>query len=114
LAAAADYRAVVNAIQQIGAGSDAAHFFTRTEDAYRPTYELVQQGRMPEAETLLAKLLNRMFGPEEEGELRSPFIDGSKLPPFESVRHYFGPAGVFVHSEDDGWSVGGVLLKQAE
>jgi hypothetical protein len=46
--------------------------------------------------------------------LREQSIDGSKLPDFQAVRRYLGPAGLFSRSEDDGWFMTGVLLnKQA-
>jgi hypothetical protein len=84
--------------------------FSRTDHAYRPTYELIRQGKMPEAETVLGRLLNAMLGPDEEGVLRHQQIDGTKMPPYEKVAHYFGPAGMFVRSLDDGWISGGCLL----
>jgi len=72
---------------------------------------------MPESETMLGRLLNRMFTQDEdeyEGILREQKIDGQELPPFEMVRRYFGPAGTLVRSEDNGWFiVGATLSKQA-
>jgi hypothetical protein len=63
---------------------------------------------------MLARLLNAMLGPKEEGAVRQQEIDGSKLPEFELVKKYFGPGGAFVQSEDDGWSMVGCLLKKPE
>jgi len=69
---------------------------------------------MPEAETLLAKALNALMAPKEEGALRSQQIDGSKLPDFETVRKYFGPGGLYVRSVNDGWEITGLLLKSGK
>ncbi len=111
----ADYQIVQEALEKLGAGEDSLRMFTRTDEAYRPTYELIKQGKMPEAETLLGKALNRLFGPEEEGVLREQQIDGTKMPDFEAVRRYLGPGGLFVQQEADGWLVVGCLLnKEAE
>jgi hypothetical protein len=62
---------------------------------------------MPEAETMLGKLLNHMLGDGKEGSVRKQEIDGGKLPDFETVRRYFGPAGISVVSVEDGWDITG-------
>ena len=109
-----DFHLVEKHLREIGAGDDCARFFTRTDEAYRPTYELIRQGRMPESESMLGKLLNQVLGPDDEGMLRSQQIDGSQLPEFQTVRRYLGPAGAFVRTEEDGWFATGCLLdKQA-
>jgi hypothetical protein len=113
LAGAGDFNEVNAAINQLIAGPVAVRCFRRNDEAYRPTYELLRQGKMPEAETLLGRLLNRLLTPpedEEEGILRKQKIDGRQLPPFEMVRRYFSPAGVAVRSLDDGWLVVGATL----
>jgi len=55
-------------------------------------------------------VLNRLWGPEERGVLREQRIPGEKLPEFDQIRHYFGPAGIYVLSKDDGWYVCGCVL----
>lgn len=112
LAEAADFNQVQTALQRLGAGSDAFRQFSRSDETLRPTYELLQQGKMPEAETLLAKALNAVLS--KEGETRQQQIDGSKLPPFDSVRKYLGPTGLYVRTEDAGWSIVGCVLKKAQ
>jgi hypothetical protein len=108
-----DYQRVQKALVHLGAKNDSFHFFTRTDESYRATYELLKQGKLPEAETMLARLLNAMLGPKEEGVVRKQEIDGSKLPDFELVKKYLGPGGLFVQSEHNGWwAVGCVLKKQ--
>ncbi len=109
-----DYQLVVRQLQRAGSGADAVRSFSRTDEDYRPTYELIRQGRMPESESLLGKLLNRVLGPEDEEVLRQQQLDGSQLPDFEAVRRYLGPAGLYLRSEKDGWFATGILLdKQA-
>ena len=113
LAAAADYQEVNAALNRLLEGPVSARCFRRSDEAYRPTYELLRQGKMPEAETLLGRLLNRLLTPpedEEDGILRKQKIDGRTLPSFEVVRHYFSPAGLAVRSLDDGWLVVGATL----
>ena len=98
LAQSADYQRVRAALGVLGAGGDSFHFFSRTDESYRATYELLKQGKLPEAETMLARLLNAMLGPKEEGVIRKQEIDGSKLPNFELVQKYLGPGGVFAQT----------------
>ena len=116
LAQAADYQEVDAALDKLMQGPVAVRCFRRSDEAYRPTYELLRQNKMPQSETLLGRLLNRLLTPpedEEEGILRQQKIDGRQLPNFETVRHYFSPAGLAVRSLDDGWFVvGATLTKQ--
>jgi hypothetical protein len=109
---APDYIAVDKALVRLGLTLDSFHYFTRTDEAYRPTYELMKQGKMPEAETVLGKVLNALWEPDEEGKLRAQYVDGNKMPEFDQVEKYFGPGGFFVHSEDDGWSIVGCILEK--
>jgi hypothetical protein len=114
LVADGEYKLVEVALDQLGAGDDSFRLFSRTDEAYRSTYELMRQGKMPESESLFGKLLNRVFEPEEEGAVREQYVDGSKLPEYDVARRYLGPAGLFVRSTDAGWSITGCLLnKQA-
>jgi len=112
LTSSADYNVVNAALTKLGAGKDNFRSFSRTDEEYRPTYELIRQGKMPESETLLGKLLNRVLGPQEEGVLREQQIDGRKLPEYQVVRRYLGPAGLYVKTEEkgDGWFVVGAIL----
>lgn len=115
LGTAGDYREVDNALSQLSSEEAAARFFIRTDEAYRPIYELLRQGKMPESETLLGRLLNRLLSPpddEAEGILREQKIDGRQLPDFEMVRRYFSPAGTIIRSSDDGWIVVGATLSK--
>ena len=86
--------------------------FTRTDDAYRGVYELLRTGRMPESESLFGRMLNSMLGEGKEGVLRAQRIDGSKLPEFDMVRRYLGPAGITMTSEADGWFLTGFTLNK--
>jgi hypothetical protein len=109
-----DYK-VVNAEIKKFQPAKCFQFFSRTDEEYRPTYELIRQNKMPESEALFAKLLNALFGEGKEGEVRQQRIDGSKLPEYQVVRRYLGPAGLQVTTEPDGWYLKGFTLsKEAE
>ena len=115
LSAAHDFREVESVMSRLLPGPVSAKFFVRTDEAYRPVYDLLRQGRMPEAETLFGRLLNRLMTPEEsedEGILREQKIDGHQLPEFEMVRRYFGPAGTLVRTDEDGWFIVGATLSK--
>lgn len=106
-----DYQRVNSALAKLGSGNDSFRFFAKTDETYMPTYELLRTGKMPESETLLGKALNAMI-PHPEGTVREQLIDASKLPEFDTLRKYMGPAGIFVQSEDNGWIIVGCLLKR--
>lgn len=112
LTAAVDFQVVNGVLSELGASSDSFRYFTRTDEAYRPTYELLRQGKMPESETMLGRVLNKLMAPDEEGTVREQQLDGAKLPPYDAVRRYLGPAGFFSRSEVDGWTIIGCLLKK--
>jgi hypothetical protein len=122
LANSVDYQLVHDAMQRLGAKDNCCQTFSRTDEEYRPTYELLRSGQMPQSQTLMGKLLNNMLSEpstedeqeEEVVKLRDQQIDGRKLPEYERVRRYLGPAGIFVNSLDDGWFATGFFLsKQA-
>ena len=97
LALSEDVQLVNTHLDRIGAGEDSLRSFSRTDEEYRPTYELIRQGKMPESESMLGRFLNRLLGPDDEDVLREQKIDGSQLPDFQAVRRYLGPAGL-VHA----------------
>ncbi|HMO84515.1 MAG TPA: hypothetical protein PKC18_06295, partial [Lacipirellulaceae bacterium] len=117
LAGSHDYVEVDAALDQLLRGAAAVRCFVRTDEAYRPTYELLRQGKMPESETLLGRVLNRVLTTpedEDEGVLRQQQIDGRELPNFEMVRRYFSPLGTAVRTTETGWFiVGASLTKRA-
>jgi hypothetical protein len=113
LAESRDFREIDSAMNQLTQGNASVRCFVRTDEAYRPTYELLRQGKMPESETLLGRVLNRLLTTpedEDEGVLRKQQIDGRELPSFEMVRRYFSPLGTVVRSTDDGWIIVGATL----
>ena len=55
-------------------------FFSRTDEEYRPTYELVRMNKMPESESLFAKLLNALSGEEKKGARGSSGLTAASCP----------------------------------
>lgn len=108
-----EFRLVQSAMEKLGATQNCARSFSRSDEDYRITYELFRQGKLPEADTLLAKLLNTLLGEEKEGVVRKPSLDGSKLPEYSVVKRYLGPAGAFVTSEENGWLIIGFSLSKS-
>ncbi|MCA9214370.1 MAG: hypothetical protein KDB27_14965, partial [Planctomycetales bacterium] len=52
---AADFQMIQEKLTAIGAGSDSCRFFARTDEEYRTNYELLREGKMPEAESFLGR-----------------------------------------------------------
>jgi hypothetical protein len=110
LTAAADFVRVDAVLKALGADKDSLRFFARTDKTYHSTYEMIRQDKMPESKSLMGGLLNRMLGPEERDVLREQQIKGDKMPEFVKIKKYFGPAGAFNRSVEDGWLIAGCLL----
>jgi hypothetical protein len=104
------FQLVQREVDAIGAGTDSLRYFTRTDAAYQTNYELIRQGKMPQSESMLGKLLNQILGEPKKDVVRQQRLDAKNLPEFEQVRRYFGPAGGYSRSEEDGWFISGVLL----
>ncbi len=104
-----DYQMVKETIDQMVPQDKCGRIFSRTDEEYRPTYEMIKQNKMPESESMFAKFLNNLFGEGKKGA-RQQKIDGSKMPDYEMVRHYLNPAGMQITSEKDGWFLKGFTL----
>jgi hypothetical protein len=110
LADSAEYLRVKSEIAALAQPEQFGQSFTRTDEAYRGAYELLRTGKMPESESMMGKMLNSLLGEGKEGVLRSQRIDGSKLPDYDMVRRYLGPAGLTMTSEPTGWLLTGFTL----
>ena len=105
----AEYREVKQIFANLGL-TDKPHFFqffARTHETLRPTYEMIRLDRMAQSQALLAKFLNEFLSPEEGTGIRRQIIDGSTLPEFNKVQHYFGTVGIFGTSEETGYFIKG-------
>jgi len=107
---AVDFQMVVEEVKKMNVQGQCAFIFSRTDEEYFPTYELIRQGRMPEAETMLGRLINTIASEDDASQMREQKIDGTNLPEFNAVRRYLGPAGLVVGSEKEGWIVRGFTL----
>jgi hypothetical protein len=115
LASSTDYQQVLASLNRLAPDQRCALHFGRSDEEFRPTFELIRQGKMPESKTMLGKFLNNVLRTEQEiqdGVLREQQIDGSTLPSFEAVRRYFGPHGRITRADKDGWFVTGALLNK--
>ncbi len=109
-----DFRIVDTLLKRLAPEETSVRGFSRTDEEYRPTYEILRQGKMPESESMLGRALNDLLGPDPD-TTRKQEIDASKAPDFDFVRRHLGPAGTFAVSEEDGWFFKGIMLsKEAE
>jgi hypothetical protein len=114
LTADADYKRVLEHIQAEAAkrGWDKICMlrFVRSQEAYRPTYELTRQEKLPESDTLLSSLLNMSLGQGSGSKPRAQRTEGKLLPEYSKVEHYFLPAGSFGVREEGGKDFEGWFL----
>jgi hypothetical protein len=111
---AAEYRKVNQIFSGMGL-TDKPHFFqffARTHETLRPTYEMIRLDQMAHSQALLGKLLNEFLSPEEENGIRRQIIDGSALPEFDKIQHYFGTVGIYGASEENGYFIKGFALER--
>lgn len=110
----ADYQQMDKALAVLGSGTDSFRHFARSDETARMTYELMRQGKMPEAESAVGKAINQIWsiGQEDEDFTREQEIDAGKLPPFAQVEKYLGPSGSYGRTEANGWFVSGAMLKK--
>jgi len=95
--------------------TDRAHFmqfFARTHETLRPTYELVRKNQMAQSEAVLSKVLNEVFASDSESGVRRQLFDGTTLPAFDKVEHYFGKVGIFGVSEENGYFIKGFTVER--
>jgi hypothetical protein len=115
LATSDDFQQIVEAMNRVTPGETSAWGFARMDEEVRPMYELIRQGKMPQSNSLLGRLLNDLLTTDierQEKVVRKQRIDGSTLPNFEAVRRYFGTAGRALHSDPDGWVLSGAVLNK--
>lgn len=109
LAESADFIRMEKTLTALGAGPQSMRTFGRVDEAYRVNYELLRKGAMPESETMLGGLMNKLLGGEG---IREAEVDGDKMPPFDEVRKYLGTSGSFSKAEEDGLLFVGCMLKK--
>jgi hypothetical protein len=110
LAGSADFLRVEAELVRLAQPEQFGQSFTRTDEAYRGAYELLRTGKMPESESVVGKLLNSLLGEGKEGVPRQQKLDGSKMPDYDMVRRYLGPAGMTFTTEKTGWFLTGFTL----
>ena len=110
LAESPEYKNVAGTVAKLGMAKRCAGEFSRIDEAVRPTYELIRQGKMPESESLLGRAMNTLSGAAKKGVPRSQQINGKNLPDFKVVAPSLGLGGIGATSEPDGWFIKGFLL----
>jgi len=120
----ADYTRAVDELKAILPGDVALRTFARTEQMVQPTYELLRAGKGPENKSLAGRLANALLaardnpgaglGGKKPKEPRKPRVDGTTLPEFEKIRHYFGTAGMTMQTVPEGWMFVGASLWEGD
>jgi hypothetical protein len=87
-------------------------FFARSHETLRPTYEMIRLDQMGQSQALFGKLLNGILSSDDESGVRRQILDGSSLPEFEKVEHYFGKVGIYGVTEPNGYFIKGFTLER--
>lgn len=108
-----DYKAIMTALAEVGDDQqNCIRLFSRADRELRTSYELIRQGKMPESEGLIGRLLNTVLAPKEKNATREQEIDGSKMPAFAEIEQHLGPLGIYCRPEEDGWYWAGVAVQR--
>jgi hypothetical protein len=114
IASESEYKNVEGILSKMGL-KDKPHFFqffARAHETLRPTYEMVRLDQMAQSQALLAKVLNELLSEEGGSGVRHQIIDGSSLPEFDKVQHYFGTIGIYGASEENGYFIKGFAVER--
>ena len=116
----ADYNEAVEQLKALLPGDVALRTFARTEQMVQPTYELLRGGLGPENKSLAGRFANAILaardnpgtglGGKKPKEPRKARVDGTTLPEFDKIRHYFGTAGMTMQTVPEGWMFVGASL----
>jgi hypothetical protein len=110
LAASPEFQGLDGTVRKFGMERRCAGEFSRADQVVRPTYELIRQGKMPESESILGRVLNTLSGAAKKGVPRLQQIDGKNLPDYKVVAPTLGLGGMGAVSEPEGWFLKGFLL----
>ena len=111
-----DFRQVDKAMNDLVKNANSLRRYVRMDNAYRSTYELIRNGKLPESKSLLATIINSLIPAEENDAPRAPKIDGSLLPKDfdKDVAPYLGNIGWCVKTEPEGWLITSILIAREE
>ena len=86
--------------------------FNRLDLMLKTNYEMLRTGRMADSETVIARMLNQLYGKKPGAKKRTQQIDGSDLPAdFEKeIAPSLGQSGMVMETTDVGWRFSGCLL----
>jgi len=91
--------------------------FNRLDQMLKTNYEMMRTGRMAESETLVARVLNRVYGRKADGDnKRIQQIDGSDLPADyeKEIAPSLGQSGWVMETTDSGWRFSGCVLPKTK
>jgi hypothetical protein len=114
LSADPDFIRVNVELDKLGATAICARNFCRADEQFHLTYDLFKAGRLPESQTLFAKMIQEATKDDESDDVgpRKPALDGTKLPDYQVVRRYLGVGGFYATTEDNGWLITGFLFRK--
>ena len=107
-----DFKRVTNALEGIRSNETSFRYFAQTDRAFWITYQSIRQGNPRVATSILREFLpNPLLSPHTVLRAGVQQTNRRELPTFKFVQPYLGPAGMYVTSYEDGWSIVGCLLK---
>jgi len=127
LGEAADYQLVKAALVKLTDDKKIAwRQFGRLDLALETNYEMMRRNEMASSQTMLARVINRIFAKQAEAKarqegkdvdkeaIRKQELDGATLPAnfAKEIAPYLGPTGGVLEIEEDGWRMTGVMLKK--
>jgi len=87
-------------------------FFARTHETLRPTYEMIRKDQMAQSQAVMGKILNSILSSDSESGVRRQVLDGSTMPEFDKIQHYFGKVGIYGITEENGYFIKGFTVER--
>ena len=102
--------------------------FGRLDKGLETNYEMMRRGEMASSQTMLARVINRIFNKQaaenarlqgkefDKDAVRKQELDGATLPKdfSKSIAPYLGPTGSVLELTDGGWRMTGVILGRGD
>jgi hypothetical protein len=111
----ADVQRARSTMEAISGGSPVSALqIDRTDKSFEMQYELFREGKLNASRSILAAVLDRLLDPKHKNREQEQKLKGDTLPPFDSIRGYFMPAGSVIRTEEDGWSIQSYVLRKEE
>ncbi len=89
----------------------AAWRIMRADRSLEMQYELFRRDELPQSQTIIAVLLDRLLRPRTQAKQVDQKVKGNLLPEFQLIRQFLLPIGYSATTTDEGWKIRTFIVK---